>query len=161
MKIYSNIEIPDTLKCRSEQTLIAINKKENPVTSEEDEGRRYEADFTIADKNSESEILEATQRMLHDSTHDDNVIYGFTKEKKIYPAELPLIESSNIIFDAELEKESDTIKALNTDADGNIRKLSGKIKNYVADLTDGVRTSATDSEVEQLVNDDNLVITNE
>lgn len=160
MKIYSNIPIPDTLKWKGEQTLIAINKKENPVNSEEDEGKKYEADFTISESNSEQHIVESMQRMLQDSAHDNNVIYGFTKEKKTYPVELPLIGASSVLFDNELQKDSSIIKTTNTNSDESILKLAGNIKNYLADLTDGIRTAATDSEVERLISDGNIVITN-
>lgn len=76
MKIYSNNPIQDTLKWKGEHILIAINKKENPVLSEEDEGRRYEAEFTIADENKLDNIIHSLTRMQQDSELDDAVIYN-------------------------------------------------------------------------------------
>jgi len=60
-----------------------------------------------------------------------------------------------------LTVDKEQIKALTTDADGNIKKLAGNVKNYVADLTEGTRTQATDTEVEKLINDGNIIITNQ
>ena len=61
----------------------------------------------------------------------------------------------------EFHIEVDELKAYNQNADQNIIKLTGRIKNYVADLTDGVRTPATDAYVEQLISDNNVIITNQ
>lgn len=82
MKIQSNIPIPDVLKWKDNEMLIAINKKENAVLTEEDEGRRYEADFTIADQQTAENAINAITRMQQDSELDDAVIYGFEIDGK-------------------------------------------------------------------------------
>ena len=71
---------------------------------------------------------------------------------------LPLIGKAILLDDFECAKEG--IKAKTPDADGNIVKLTGNVKNNVCDLTDGVRTPATDSYVQQLIADNNVIITN-
>jgi len=67
----------------------------------------------------------------------------------------------SVMIAPSLMVEREQIKALTTDADGNIKKLAGNVKYYVADLTEGTRTPATDTEVEKLINDGNIIITNE
>lgn len=161
MKIYSNNPIPDTLRWKGEQTLIAINKKENHVLSEEDEGKRYEADFTVSESSDEKDIVYAINRMLNDKEHDNAFIFNFTKEIKTYQGEIPEIKSSSVVFDPAFEKQPERLFAKNMDADNNIKKLAGNIKNYIADLTDGVRTSATDADINILIADGNIIITNE
>lgn len=64
-----------------------------------------------------------------------------------------------ILKDNTFHCDIEQVKALTQDADENIRKLKGNIKNYVADLTDGVRTPDTDPDVEALIQDGNIVIT--
>ena len=76
MKIYSNMPIPDTLKWKDNQVLVAINKKENAYTPET-EGQRYEADFTIAEKADVEAILQAFTRQQNDVALDNAVIYNF------------------------------------------------------------------------------------
>ena len=159
MKTYSNIPIPDTLVWKGTQKFIAINHRQNTVTSEEDEGKRYEADFTVAD--SESEIIDSAQRMLQDEELDNKFIWGFSKEKKVYPPELPKIESAEILFNADFIKSADLIQTNNSDADSNVINLAGKVKNYVCDLTDGTRTASTDEQVAELIADGNIIITNQ
>jgi len=159
MKTYSNIPIPNSVAWKGTQMFIAINHRENTVTSEEDEGKRYEADFTVAD--SESEIIDSAQRMLQDEELDNAFIWGFSKEEKVYPTELPKIESAEILFNADFIKSADLIQTNNSDADNNINNLVGNIKNYVCDLTDGVRTASTDEQVAELIAEGNTIITNQ
>jgi hypothetical protein len=71
---------------------------------------------------------------------------------------LPLTAKSILLDGFEVGKEG--VKAKTEDADSNIIKLTGKVKNNVCDLTDGVRTSATDNHVRQLIADNNIIITN-
>ena len=49
MKIQSNIPIPEIQLWKDGQWIIAINPIDNGVQVEGDEGKRYEADFTIVD----------------------------------------------------------------------------------------------------------------
>jgi hypothetical protein len=70
---------------------------------------------------------------------------------------LPLTAKAILLDEFEVGKEG--VKAKTEDADTNIIKLTGKVKDNVCDLTDGIRTEATDAEVEQLINDGNIIIT--
>jgi hypothetical protein len=166
MKIYSTIPIPEILQWKQGQWLVAINHKDNGEQPEGEEGRRYEAEFTVSLGIDSASIAQAFERHFSDSEHDQKVIDTIEVEGKPaiqivkqYPENLPKIVSANVILDPDFIKESEQIKALNADADTNIRKLAGNIRNYVADLTDGVRTESTDAEVEQLIQDGNIIIT--
>jgi hypothetical protein len=86
----------------------------------------------------------------------DPTIEGYT-----FDTNVDGIVCKPVLTDSTFEADKETVKALTFDADENIRKLKGNIKNYVADLTDGVRTSATDQDVEVLINDGNIIITYE
>lgn len=166
MKIYSSIPIPEIIQWKQGQWLVAINHKDNGEQPEGEEGRRYEADFTVSLGIDSASIAQAFERHFADAEHDMKVIDTIDVDGKPaiqivkqYPDNLPKIVSADVILDPDFIKESEQIKALTADADTNIIKLAGKIKNYVADLTDGVRTSATDAEVDQLINDGNIIIT--
>ncbi len=168
MKIYSNTPIPVApIRWKDEEFFVAINHKENIVT-EDNQGMRYEADFTVATGTDETSILQAFERHFNDAEHDQKVIDTIEIEGqkaisviKQYPADSPRILSSEVLTDATLEKGSEILKALDSNADEHIKKLAGKVKNYIADLTEGVRTTATDQEVAQLILDGNIIITNE
>ena len=166
MKIYSSIPIPEILQWKEGQWLVSINHMDNGEQPEGEEGRRYEADFTISIGIDSASIAQAFERHFADAEHDQKVIDTIEVDGKAaiqvvkqYPDTLPKIVSAEIILDPDFIKESEQIKALTTDADSNIRKLAGNIRNYVADFTDGVRTSATDAEFEQLIDDGNIIIT--
>ena len=166
MKIYSSIPIPEILQWKEGQWLVSINHRDNGVQHEGEEGRRYEADFTVSIGIDSESIAQAFERHFSDPEHDRKVIDTIEVEGKpaievikTYPDGLPKIVSADVILDPDFIKESDQIKSLTNDADGNIQKLSGKVKNYVCDLTDGVRTSKTDAEVQQLIADGNIIIT--
>lgn len=168
MKIYSNTQIPETLPWKQGEWLVSINHKDNGIQPEGEEGRRYEADFTVSTGIDGDSIRNAYERYFHDPEHDLKVIDTIEVDGKpaiqvikTYPDGLPKIVSADVILDPDFIKESEQIKSLTNDADGNIQKLTGKVKNYVCDLTDGVRTSATDAEVEQLIADNNVIITNQ
>ena len=142
------------------------NHRDNGVQREGEEGRRYEADFTVSIGIDSESIAQAFERHFSDPEHDRKVIDTIEVEGKpaievikTYPDGLPKIVSADVILDPDFIKESEQIKSLTNDADANIRKLAGNIRNYIADLTDGVRTSATDAEVEQLIADNNILIT--
>ena len=168
MKTYSTIPIESPVRWKDGEYLVAINHKENPVNSPEDEGKRFEADFTIATGTDEQSVLKAFERSFNDAQHDQRVIDAIEIDGqsaisvvKEYPADAPKILSVSILNDNLIEKQPESLKALNNDADGNIKKLAGKVKNYVADLTKGKRTVATDTEVNQLIADGNIIITNQ
>ena len=168
MKTYSTIPIESPVRWKEGEYLVAINHKENPVNSSEDEGKRYEADFTIATGTDEQSVLKAFERSFNDEQHDNKVIDTIEIDGKSaisvvneYPADAPKILSVDVLKDNNLIKQSELIKSLDNDADSNIKKLAGKVKNYVADLTEGVRTPATDAEVNQLIADGNIIITNQ
>ena len=82
MKTYSNIPIPDTLVWKGTQKFIAINHKENPVTVDEDEGKRYEADFTIVDELTAESAINAFTRQSQDTELEKAVVYNFEVEGK-------------------------------------------------------------------------------
>jgi hypothetical protein len=165
MKTYSTEKLPESpVKWWKDQFVIFINQKDNGTESEP--GMRYEAEMIVIEGNTEMAILEATKRNLHDPELDYAVCANFEidgieaiKVKREYSPDLPEIRKAEIVFDHTIVKLSDEIKVLSGDADTNIRKLSGNIKNYVADLRDRKRTSATDKEVEQLIADNNIIIT--
>lgn len=166
MKIYSNTPIPEVLQWKEGQWLVAINHKDNGIQPEGEEGRRYEADFTVSLGIDSASIAQAFERHFSDTEHDQKVIDTIEVEGKPaiqivkqYPNNLPKIVSADVLLDSAFLKESDQIKALNAEADANIKKLAGNIRNYVADLTDGVRTPATDADVDKLIQDGNIIIT--
>ena len=84
----------------------------------------------------------------------DAAIEGYT-----FDTQVGTIICKSVLIDPNFEPDKEVVKAQTNDADANIRKLAGNIRNYIADLTDGVRTSATDAEVEQLIADGNIIIT--
>jgi hypothetical protein len=162
MRIYSNNPIPDKLKWKGAEMLIAINKKENAVVSEEDEGCRFEADFTIAKIDEPETIVKSVNRMFSDAEFDNEIVYGFSENTTgDISNDIPIVSNVEVLFDNSFLKQKETISALKGNADENIKKLAGNIKNYIADLTDGVRTSATDLDVQSLIDDNNIIITNE
>ena len=168
MRTQSNIPIPEVLKWKDNEYLVAINHKDNGVQPEYEEGKRYEADFTIATGIDEQSILKAFERHFKDSEHDEKVIDNIEIDGKSaisvvneYPKDTATILSVDVLKDSNLIKQSDIIKSTDNNADSNIKKLAGKIKNYVADLTEGIRTTETDAEVNQLISNGNIIITNQ
>jgi hypothetical protein len=97
------------------------------------------------------------------ATSDNGLVMCVDAEKELFSIDLSLPEQvgKSVLIDPDLIVEKEMIKANTPDADTNIRKLSGNIKNYVADLRDGKRTSATDVEVDILIADNNVLITNQ
>lgn len=82
MKTYSNNPIPNVLKWKGEQLFVAVNHKENPVLTEEDEGKRYECEFTVVEKNTADAAIHAFTRMQEDEELDNAVIFNFEIEGK-------------------------------------------------------------------------------
>jgi hypothetical protein len=145
---------------------IFFNHKDNGLQPEENEGSRYEADFTIANSLEEANILQAIHRNLHDEELDKNVIHNIQVEGKQainvikeYPADLPQIKSVAIVTDANLLKEADVITSSILTVDDIIKKVAGNVANYVIDLSEGQRTQAVDTEIKQLKQDGNIIIT--
>ena len=167
MKTNSNTVFPTSpTKWKDGEYVVYINHKDNGIQPEGDEGKRHEAEFTISTGIDDASIATAFERHFADPEHDQNVLDTIEVEGrpaieivKTYPENLPKIKSAGILLDESFVKLPDEIKVLSGDADTNIRKLAGNIKNYVADLRDGKRTSATDKEVEQLIADNNVLIT--
>jgi len=81
MKIYSNRPIESQL-WKGQQMLIAINQKENPVISEDDEGKKFEADFTIVDSLTAEDAIYAFTRMTNDVELDQKVINNIEVDGK-------------------------------------------------------------------------------
>ena len=75
MKITSNIPIPQTpLRWKEGEWFIAVNHKDNGVQPAEEEGRRYEADFTIVKELTAEAAILAFTRQQQNSTLDRQVI---------------------------------------------------------------------------------------
>jgi len=78
MKAQSNISIPEIVLWKEGQYRIAVNPVDNGVpANEEDEGKRYEADFTIIDALTAEAAIHAFTRMTQDIPLDESVIYNF------------------------------------------------------------------------------------
>lgn len=166
MKTQSNIPIPDIQTWKENQHVIAFNKKDNGVQAEGNEGRRYEAEFTIVDSLDEAELLRATHRHFQDSTLEQQVIDNIEVDGesainviKAYDATLPQIKSVDIIQDNTLIKSSEVITSTVLPVDEVIKKVDGKVANYVIDLSEGSRTAATDLAVANLISEGNTLIT--
>jgi len=164
MKIYSNIPITQVQRWKEGQFLIAINHKDNGESV--DSGQRYEADCTVVVGNEEEATLYAFTRMFHDPVFDQKVtdtieVDGMQaiKIKKEYSDQLPLILSKDVLLNDSLIKSSDVITSDTVPVDQIISELAGNVKNYLVDLSAGKRTEAVNSEVQQLIEDGNTVIT--
>ena len=166
MKTQSNIPIPEIQAWKENQYVVAFNQKDNGVQAEGDEGKRYEAEFTIVDGLDEAELLRSTHRHFHDTTLEQQVIDNIEINganaiavKKIYDETLPHIKSVDIIRDNTLIKSNEVITSSVLPVDEVIKKVDGKVANYVIDLSDGSRTSATDLAVANLISEGNTLIT--
>ena len=75
MKTNSNIPIPNSARWKEGETVIYVNHKDNGIQPEEQEGRRYEADFTIVkDTDDITGAIEAFTRMTIDPVQDQLVV---------------------------------------------------------------------------------------
>ena len=74
MKTASNIPIPKSARWKEGETVIYVNHVDNGVQPEEQEGRRYEADFTIATSTDYAAQVAALTRMEVDPVLDQQVI---------------------------------------------------------------------------------------
>ncbi|OPZ41271.1 MAG: hypothetical protein BWY95_02684 [Bacteroidetes bacterium ADurb.BinA104] len=75
MKTTSNIPIPTTpLRWKEGEWFIAVNHKDNGVQPAEEEGRRYEADFTIVKELTAEAAILAFTRQQQDPVLDQQVI---------------------------------------------------------------------------------------
>lgn len=77
MKTQSNIPIPSMQLWKEGQWVIAVNHVDNGLQAEGDEGKRYEADFTIVDAQTAEAAIHAFTRMTVDVPLDESVIYNF------------------------------------------------------------------------------------
>ena len=101
MKTNSNIPIPNSARWKEGETVIYVNHKDNGIQPEGEEGKRYEADFTIVkDTDDITGVIEAFTRMTTDPVQDqlvvDNIEIGGILAidiKKEYPTKV-----SSIIF---------------------------------------------------------------
>jgi hypothetical protein len=166
METYSNIPIPNIQVWKANQYFVAFNQKDNGVQPEGDEGKRYEAEFTIVDSLDEAELLRATHRHFQDATLERQVIDNIEVDggsaiavKKIYNETLPQIKSADIIRDNTLIKSSEVIISIVLPVDEVIKKVDGKVVNYVIDLSEGSRTPETDLAVVNLISAGNTIIT--
>lgn len=74
MKTQSNIPIPDIQVWKEGQYVVAFNQKDNGVQIEGEEGKRYEAEFTIVDELTADTAIHAFTRMANDAELDRKII---------------------------------------------------------------------------------------
>lgn len=167
MKTTSNKPFPKTpQQWKKDQWAVYINHKDNGPQDEENEGKRYEADFTVVDSLQEADIIQAFMRRFQDQELDQKVIDTIQVDgkdailvKKNYPNEVPKINAVDVLTDDELLKDSDVISSEVIPVDSVLKKVSGKVKNYLIDCSAWVRTSDSDADVQQLMSDGNTIIT--
>ena len=84
MKCYSNIKQPDTpLKWLDGEWALFVNHKENPDVSDDEQGKRWEADFTVVKSLTMDEAIHAFTRMEVDPELDYKV-YTSSKVDGVY-----------------------------------------------------------------------------
>lgn len=74
MKALSNEKIVEIVRWKEGEWAIHINHKDNGVQPEGEEGRRYEADFTVVTALTAEEAIYAFTRMTSDPSFDQKVI---------------------------------------------------------------------------------------
>ena len=75
MKTNSNIQFPKTARWKDGENVIYVNHKDNGIQPEGEEGKRYEADFTIVkDTDDITGAIEAFTRMTTDPVQDQLVV---------------------------------------------------------------------------------------
>ena len=75
MKTNSNIQFPKTARWKDGETVVYVNHKDNGVQQEGEEGKRYEADFTIVkDTDDITGAIDAFTRMTTDPVQDQLVV---------------------------------------------------------------------------------------
>lgn len=74
MKTASNIPIPKSARWKEGETVIYVNHVDNGIQPEEQEGRRYEADFTIVKGEEAEDAIYAFTRMTEEPEFDQKVI---------------------------------------------------------------------------------------
>lgn len=90
MKTQSNIPVESPQKWKEGQWLIATNKKDNGIQAEGDEGKRYEADFTIVEALTAEEAMFAFTRQAYDVVLDNKVIDNIEVKGKEAIKERPI-----------------------------------------------------------------------
>lgn len=160
MKAISNIPFPPYQKWKGDQVIVYYN-----ITFD---GENYEADYTIAENNSDEAILSAIKRALHAVEIDNSVSQNFEIDGKEaitvipdYAKDLPEILKSEIVLDNDLNKSAEVITSEVAPVDEVIKKVAGGVRNYVIEATAGKRTTETDLDVQKLIEDNNIVITYE
>ena len=83
MKTNSDIQFPKTARWKEGEMIVFVNHKDNGVQPEGEEGKRYEADFTIVkDTEDITGVIDAFTRMTVDPVQDqlvvDNIEIGGT-----------------------------------------------------------------------------------
>ena len=165
MKTYSTEKLPESpVKWWKDQFVIFYNQKDNGAQAEP--GLRYESEMIVIDGNTETSILEAIKRNLHDPELDYAVCANFEVEgkeaikvKREYSPDLPEIRKVEIVFDHDINKSPDEISSENIPVDEIIKKVTGGVRNYVVVCVSGSRTPETDLDVERLIADGNILIT--
>lgn len=74
MIIQGSATIPNSLRWKEGEILIAVNQRDNGDRGEELEGTRYEADFTIVKGEEAEDAIYAFTRMTEDAEFDQKVI---------------------------------------------------------------------------------------
>jgi hypothetical protein len=96
MKTQSNIAFPKSARWKEGEMVVFVNHKDNGVQPEGDEGKRYEADFTIVKTTNDiTDVVDAFTRMTIDPVQDrlvvDNIEIDGVKAidaKKDYPTKV-------------------------------------------------------------------------
>ena len=83
MKTNSSTQFPKTARWKEGEMIVFVNHKDNGVQPEGEEGKRYEADFTIVkDTEDITGVIDAFTRMTVDPVQDqlvvDNIEIGGT-----------------------------------------------------------------------------------
>ena len=101
MKTYSNEKPPSTpLKWLDGEWALFANIKENTVTSEEDEGRKWEADLTVVRDLTAESAIQAFTRLQQDPELDYKV-YTSSKVDEVYALDVKKdypVKASSTIF---------------------------------------------------------------
>lgn len=114
MIITGSAEIPNAMRWKEGEWLVAINQRDMGIQPEEREGMRYEADFTIIKGDTADDAIYAFTRMTEDPEFDQLVIDNIEIEgtlaidiRKDYPTKVssaifPLLPTSGSLRKGEI-----------------------------------------------------------
>ena len=131
MKTTSNNEIAQVQRWKEGQYFVSINHKDNGIQIEEEEGNRYEADFTIVDALTAEEAIYAFTRMTNDVEFDNKVIDNIEVNGK------PAIETKQEYL---IKVETTIFKELPTSGNLKIGEIYSYNNGAVMVVQDHIRT---------------------